>query len=125
MVSGARRADIGREAALAIDEDRPIRVVVKDAAGDPVTMTGWTLEWGVVDNSDDTVLLTKTTGAGEITLATTDGTDDTAVITVDDPTFASIMRSASAGTYRHYLKRTTDTFEAFIVYGSIFIMRIK
>lgn len=90
-----RRTDAGSEQQLAYGavvmraapqaEDRPIQIDVNQSDGTtPQTMTGWALTWELLDRENGTVLVTKTTGAGDITIGNGDGTNDRASFTLTD-----------------------------------------
>lgn len=118
MASGGVRANITADDHVVIGEDRTINIDVNQSDGTTAqTMTGWALTWELLDRPKGTVLVSKTTGAGTITIGNGDGTDDRAAITLADGDTESGTISTGAGNYWHVLRRTDAGNEAVIAYG--------
>ncbi len=98
-----------------IGEDKTMQFAVSDSNGDPQNMTGWALEWVIrrAPESSSTLITTKTTGAGDITLSNGLGTNDYALVTIAD---ADTVGLAPA-TYHYTLRRTDDGSEQVLAYG--------
>ena len=81
------------------EEDRTVRHDVKDSADAAQTMTGWALQWVLYKGA--TVVFTKTTGGGGITIGNGAGTDDRATVTLTSANLTGLE-----GTYYYELART-------------------
>ena len=109
---------------LWIGEDKTLRIDVKQTDGTTAqTMTGWALTWELLDRSGGEVLLTKTTGAGEIAIGNGDGTDDRASVTIDDVDTEEASLPDGPGNYYHALRRTDAGSEALLSYGGVLLQR--
>lgn len=119
MPEGGLRTDIDASARIFVGEDRSPHWDVKqsdDATAQ--TMTGWALTFEVLDKRGGTVQLTKTTGAGEITIGNGDGTDDRATVTLSD----ADTEALGDGKFYYQLRRTDAGNESQIAYGDLIIL---
>lgn len=78
-------------------EVTPFTVPVVNSAGAPVTLTGAAITWTLRERADSAALVTKSTGAGSLTLTTTAATDDTLSWTLAGADTASL----APGSYYH------------------------
>lgn len=87
-------ARTGQNLTMYQGEAQVIRAPIVDAAGAPVTLTGASITWRAENSYGAGV--TKSTGAGGVTLATTVATDDTVVITLAPADTATLTPGAYA-----------------------------
>lgn len=91
----------------------------------PQTMTGWTLEWKLLNRQGGTALMTKTTSSG-ITIqngtdeegVSTGGTDDAASVSIDAADWNGITRP---GTLFHTLARTDSGSVQVLAFGPVVV----
>src|SRR5690606_35952033 len=95
-------------------------IPVTDAAGDPVDLSSYTLQF-IVRRPDGTELLSKTTGSG-ITLADRDGTSDLAQVEIDRLDTAGA--AAPGPGYTWALWRTDDPNDTPFAYGTLYMTPI-
>ena len=115
----SKRADFTASDGIFRGEDKSLAMYIVNESGDPQTMTGWALSWTLRRAaSASATVLTKTTGAGSITIGNGDGTDDRAIVTILD----TDTEALSAGTYEHALRRTDAGYEQVLAYG-IFVLQ--
>lgn len=119
MPEGGKRSDIDQSARIFVGEDRsPYWDVTQSDDTTAQTMTGWALTFEVLDKRAGTVQLTKTTGAGEITIGNGSGTDDRATVTLTD----ADTEALGAGKFYYQLRRTDAANETQIAYGDLIIL---
>ena len=119
---GAKEARIAESHHWMIGEDRTIRIdVLQSDDVTPQAMTGWALTWELLDKRGGTVLLSKTTAAGGITIGNGDATDDRATIPVADTDLEAVASLAVPGTFFHVLRRTDAGSEAVLAFGDAVI----
>lgn len=85
-----------------VGETVTLRFKVTDENGNPVNMTGYTVEWVLESSEQDQAdQVAKDTGSGGITITDGDATNDQADVVVD----AADSAALAAGLYRHALWR--------------------
>ena len=110
-----KRQNIGLEKEWFIGEDRKIKLKIDQAdETTPQTMTGFGLTWELKDSPTGTVLISKTTGAGEIVIENGDGTDDQATVTILG---ADTVGLTPGGILYHHLRRTDEGNEVVLAFG--------
>lgn len=109
---GARHSPIGKSFNWFVGEDRAFPFAIKDAAGAALPITGFAFEFVVRTSPGATAAtLTKTTGAGEITI--TDGPNGLLEVAILD---ADTLMLAP-GSYHYTLRRTDDGSEQVAAFG--------
>ena len=112
---GGIESSIAETQHLIIGEDRPLRWNVTDSAGSAQAMTGWTLEFNLLDQRGGTALVTKTP-----TIQNGNGTNDQAALTLtaSDWTASGLDESGS----RFYtLSRTDSGSVAVLAFGEVVV----
>src|SRR3989304_5078912 len=101
-------------------EDKTLVFDVVDSAGAAQTMTGWALEFVLRRSAASaTAVLTKTTGAAQITISNGDATDDRATVTITDDDTVDLV----AGTYEYALRRTDSGNEQGRAFGTLELLQ--
>lgn len=101
-----------------VGEDRVLHIDVLDANGLPQDMSGWSLDWELVDPGAGTAQITKTTGGGGITIGAGAGTNDRAIVVVDEADTQALAATLLAQ-YRHHLRRTDPGNQLVLAAGSV------
>ncbi len=103
--------------------DHSVKVLVRQRdKRTPQAMTGWALTWELKDSANGTVRATKTTGAGEITIADGRGTNDMATVSVSDGDTEGIVPSGQPSkVLYHQLRRTDGGSEVLLAFGSVYL----
>lgn len=109
----AKAAPILKADGFYIGEDKTLRFAVTDGAGAPQPLTGWALEWILRARPGGAVLVTKTTGAGGITLPDAPG----GIAEVQVPAADTVNRQP--GTYHHTLRRTGSGVAQVLATGAV------
>ena len=123
---GAVESPIAESVHWFVGEDRTLLYDVTSDGTAAQTMTGWALTWELLDkraSAGGTVLLTKTTGAGTITIGNGAGTDDRATVTIADVDTESGTLPNGPGTYFTVLRRTDAGSEVTLAFGDAVIQR--
>lgn len=95
MSSSTTRAHMKRNFTLQAGDDKILRFTIKDEAGVVVNIAGFTVEWKMFDRNG-VEILSKSTGAGSITLS--DPANGVCDVTVD-----SADTTALEGVFKHEL----------------------
>lgn len=98
-----------------VGEEKQLKFLIVDAAGDPLNVSGYTLEW--VLGVDGAAILTI--AAANIAISNGDATNDAITVSVD----ASDTEALSAGIYQHSLRRIDDEAEQVLSYGEAHLQR--
>lgn len=106
-----------------VGEDKIIAYNTKNAAGTPQDLTGFELEWVLRTGPEGAALLTKTSGASEITIANGAGTLDQARVQLEDTDTVDGGGAIliAAGHYYHTLRRTNSGDEQVLSYGEFLL----
>ena len=119
----AEEANIPSDFFIGEDKIFAFTIYQKTAAGvlttTPQNIAGWALKWDMrrYDSEADPAVLSKTTGAGTITI--TDGINGQGQIAIADTDTDSLAQRV----YRHSLKRTDDGSETVLFYGNAILKR--
>lgn len=122
----AIQQQIGTSEDWFIGEDKTLSFEVYDSTG--VTMqdvTGWAIQWVLRKMlDDDAIQLNKATGGSGISITGTYNSDratntQRVVVTVADTDTDNMQ----PGLYHHALKRTTDTAETVLSYGTVHLKK--
>lgn len=100
---------------LCIGENRPLVITVTDADGNPIDISGWSMEFGVHAPGAPN-FITKTTGDATIVLTAPAIGQATIYIVPDD------TDDASPGNFNAYAKRTNTGFVSVLMLGEMILV---
>lgn len=102
-----------------IGEDRYLEFLITET-GVPLDCSTFALEFALKRNAwDDTIVLTKTTGGGQILTADGNGTDDLVRVAVQDTDTDALL----SGNYFYTLRRTDSGQEVVLAYGPAWLSK--
>ena len=118
---GAKESPITKYEGWFIGENRSLQWDVTQSDDEtPQAMTGWALLFQLkVSKNVTATIMSKTTGAGEISIGNGVGTNDRATLTINNADYPAGMKP---GHYHYQLKRTGDGLETVLAYGDAVIM---
>ena len=97
-----------------VGEDHTLQIDVVDSAGAVKNMTGWSLTWSLTrKRGEGPTIISKTTGASQITIGNGSGTGDRATVTVARADTVDL----APGRYYHSLWRTDGANDTVLSYG--------
>lgn len=119
---GAVEARIAESEHWFIGEDRTLVFDVTSDGTTPQTMTGWALTWEMLERrGGNSVLISKTTGAAQITISNGAGTNDRATVAITDVDTEGDGTDndppLDPGTYFYVLRRTDAGSESVLAFG--------